>query len=145
MKLLNLSHLQEADRITTQNQSISFLDLMERAGESIFQLMHERLQGAPLPIHVFCGLGNNGGDGLVVARHLIEHGYHVTTYIVNFSTNRSEAFLANYDKLKEISKEWPIQIKSEEDFPKMTPNDMIIDAVFGIGLNRPIESWVQKL
>ena len=145
MKLLNLSHLQEADRITTQNQSISFLDLMERAGESIFQLMHERLQGAPLPIHVFCGLGNNGGDGLVVARHLIEHGYHVTTYIVNFSTNRSEAFLANYDKLKEISKEWPIQIKSEEDFPKMEPNDMIIDAVFGIGLNRPIESWVQKL
>lgn len=145
MKLLNLSHLQEADRITVQNQGISFLDLMERAGQSIFQLMHERLQGAPLPIHVFCGLGNNGGDGLVVARHLLEHGYHVTTYIVNFSTNRSKAFLANYDRLKEISKEWPIQIKSEDDFPKISANDMVIDAIFGIGLNRPIELWVQNL
>ena len=145
MKLLSLSHLQEADRITIQNQKISYLDLMERAGQSIFQLMHERLQGAPLPIHVFCGLGNNGGDGLVIARHLLEHGYHVTTYIVNFSTNRSEAFLSNYDRLKEISKEWPIQIKSEEDFPNIAPDDMVIDAIFGIGLNRPIESWVQNL
>lgn len=145
MKLLSLSHLQEADRITIQNQKISFLDLMERAGQSIFQLMHERLQGAPLPIHVFCGLGNNGGDGLVIARHLLEHGYHVTTYIVNFSTTRSEAFLANYDRLKEISKQWPVQIKSEEDFPKIAPDDMVIDAIFGIGLNRPIEDWVEHL
>ena len=145
MKLLSLSHLLEADRITIQNQKISYLDLMERAGQSIFQLMHERLQGAPLPIHVFCGLGNNGANGLVIARHLVEHGYHVTTYIVNFSTNRSEAFLANYDRLKEISKEWPVQIKSAEDFPKIAPDDMVIDAIFGVGLNRPIEEWVQKL
>lgn len=145
MKLLGYSQLKEADQITVKNQNISFLDLMERAGTAIFKLIDHRLKGAPVPIHIFCGLGNNGGDGLVIARHLIEHGYHVTTYIVNFSSNRSEAFLKNFDRLKEIGNDWPIQLKSEKDFPVIKPNEIIIDAIFGIGLSRPIDRWVKKL
>ncbi|WP_010178437.1 NAD(P)H-hydrate dehydratase [Aquimarina agarilytica] len=145
MKLLGLSHIKEADRLTVKNQKITFLDLMERAGLAVFNTIHERLQGAQVPIHVFCGLGNNGGDGLVIARHLVEHGYNVTTYIVNFSTNRSEAFLVNYDRLKAIDNEWPIQLKGEEDIPTVSSNDMVIDAIFGIGLNRQMEPWVKKL
>ncbi len=145
MKLLELKHFQEADKITIEKQNISRLELIERAGQSVFQLLHERLQGAPLPIHVFCGLGDNGADGLVIARHLVEHGYNVTTYIVNFSSERSKGFLTNYDKLKEISKEWPVQIKSEDDFPAINSSDMVIDAIFGLGLNRSIQDWVQNL
>lgn len=145
MKLLGYSQLKEADQITVKNQNISFLDLMERAGTAIFKLIDHRLKGAPVPIHIFCGLGNNGGDGLVIARYLIEHGYHVTTYIVNFSSNRSEAFLKNFDRLKEIGNDWPIQLKSEKDFPVIKANEIIIDAIFGIGLSRPIDRWVKKL
>ena len=145
MKILAPEHTKQADKITVQNQNITYLELMERAGETIFNMMHERLQGAPIKIHVFCGLGNNGGDGLVIARHLEQHGYHVITYIVNFSDNRSDEFLANFDRLKSISKNWPIQLKNADDFPVIVPQDMVIDCIFGIGLNRPMVEWVKDL
>ncbi len=145
MKIFSAQQMRLADQVTMQSENINSLQLMERAASQIFNLLHNRLQGAPIPIHVFCGLGNNGGDGLVISRLLLEHGYHVRTYIVNFSENRSKEFLVNYDRLKEIAKEWPIQLKSEEDFPEIQYQDMVIDAIFGIGLNRPITPWVISL
>lgn len=145
MKIFSAQQMRMADQATMQTEKITSLQLMERAASQIFGLLHHRLQGAQIPIHVFCGLGNNGGDGLVISRLLLEHGYQVKTYIVNFSDNRSKDFLTNYDRLKEIAKEWPTQIKSEEDFPIIQPRDMIIDAIFGIGLNRPIVPWVVNL
>ena len=104
-----------------------------------------RMQGAQVPIHVFCGIGNNGGDGLVLARHLIQHGYNVFTYIVNYSDKRSKDFLINYDRIKEVTKEWPVMLTSDNDFPEIHPDDIIVDAVFGIGLNRPPADWVQGI
>ncbi|MHA7057269.1 NAD(P)H-hydrate dehydratase [Aquimarina sp. M1] len=145
MKIFSADQMRQADEITIQSQKITSLDLMERAATQIFNVLHQRLQGAPIPIHVFCGIGNNGGDGLVISRLLVEHGYHVKTYIVNFSDKRSEDFLSNYDRLKAIVSEWPIQLKSEEDLPEIKQQDMVIDAIFGIGLNRPLLPWVIKL
>jgi len=145
MKIFSTQQMRMADEATMNTENISSLDLMERAASQIFGLLHNRLQGAPVPIHVFCGLGNNGGDGLVISRLLVEYGYQVKTYIVNFSDNRSKDFLTNYDRLKEIAKEWPIQLKSDKDFPQIQSQDIIIDAIFGIGLNRPIVPWVLSL
>jgi len=145
MKILSKTHIDQLDAYTIKNDNITYLDLMERAGNAVFELIHQRLQGNPVPIHIFCGLGNNGGDGLVVARYLVEHGYNVTTYIVNFSNNRSEGFLINFDRLKEIVTPWPIQIKGTEDFPNIPSTDIIIDAIFGLGLNRQMELWVKQL
>jgi len=145
MKILSKEQLVQANQYTIQNQNITFLDLMERAGKAVFQLIDQRLNGNPVPIHVFCGLGNNGGDGLVLARYLVEHGYIVHTYIVNFSSNRSEGFMQNFNRLKEIVTPWPYQIKGIEDFPKIASSEIVIDAIFGLGLNRSMESWVKKL
>jgi hydroxyethylthiazole kinase-like uncharacterized protein yjeF len=145
MKIFSTAQLYEADKITAEKQEISFNELMERAGTQIFNWFHERLQVAPVPIHVFCGIGNNGGDGLVVARLLIENGYNVKTYIVNYSDKRSKDFLVNYDRIKNVTKEWPLLMTAEEDFPEMTPDDIILDAMFGIGCNRAPKGWVKKL
>lgn len=145
MKILTKEQLKAADIHTIKNENISFIDLMERAGKAVFSLIDSRLSGNPVQIHIFCGLGNNGGDGLVLARYLVEHGYNVTTYIVNFSNNRSEGFLVNFDRLKEIITPWPVQIKSVEDFPTIPSTDIVIDAIFGLGLNRPMELWVKQL
>jgi len=145
MKILSKKQLDQLDTVTIKKENITIIDLMERAGKAIFELINERLKGSPVPIHVFCGLGNNGGDGLVVARYLVESGYNVTTYIVNFSNNRSEGFLKNFDRLKAIVTPWPNQIKSEKDFPKIPSTDIVIDAIFGLGLNRPMELWVKQL
>ncbi len=145
MKIFSTQQLYEADRTTEEKQQISSIDLMERAGIQIFGWLHQKMNGAQVPIHIFCGIGNNGGDGLVVGRLLIEHGYNVHVYIANFTDKRSKCFLINYDRIKNTTKNWPILMTSAADFPEINPEDIIIDALFGIGLNRPAEGWVKDL
>lgn len=145
MKIFSKEQIYEGDKLTTKKQNISSADLMERAGSQIFNWMHMRMQGAQVPIHVFCGIGNNGGDGLVLSRHLITHGYNVITYVVNCSDKRSKDFLVNYDRIKNVTKDWPKLLKCESEFPEINRDDIIVDAVFGIGLNREADDWVKKL
>lgn len=145
MKILSKEQVYAGDKLTAEKQKISSTDLMERAGMQIFNWLHMRMQGAQVPIHVFCGIGNNGGNGLVVARHLVTHGYNVKTYIVNCSDKRSKDFLINYDRIKNVTKDWPILLSCAEDFSPIDANDIIVDAVFGIGINRPVDDWVKGL
>lgn len=145
MKILSKEQVYAGDKLTAEKQKISSTDLMERAGMQIFNWLHMRMQGAQVPIHVFCGIGNNGGNGLVVARHLVTHGYNVKTYIVNCSDKRSKDFLINYDRIKNVTKDWPTLLSCAEDFSPIDANDIIVDAVFGIGINRPVDDWVKGL
>jgi hydroxyethylthiazole kinase-like uncharacterized protein yjeF len=145
MKIFSKEQIYEGDLLTAKKQNITSTELMERAGIQIFNWLHVRMQGAQVPIHVFCGIGNNGGDGLVVARHLITHGYNVKTYVVNCSDKRTKDFLINYDLIKQTTKKWPDMLACEADFPEIHKDDIIVDAVFGIGLNRPINDWVKIL
>jgi hydroxyethylthiazole kinase-like uncharacterized protein yjeF len=145
MKILSSQQLYEADIITTKKEGISSVDLMERAASQIFNWLDQRMQGAQVPIHIFCGIGNNGGDGLALGRQLIEKGYVVKSYVANFSEKRSSSFLTNYDRYKNTSNDWPKLMKSAYDFPLIAAEDIVIDALFGIGLNRPPENWVKLL
>lgn len=135
----------EADKATESREGISPLDLMERASERVLFWIDNQLKGAQVPIHVFCGIGNNGGDGMALTRMLMDKGYKVESYIVNYSENRSKCFLINYGRLKDNYKVWPKKIKTVEDFPTLQPNELVVDAIFGIGLNRPLEGWLKKL
>ncbi|MFT6200539.1 MAG: hydroxyethylthiazole kinase-like uncharacterized protein yjeF, partial [Vicingaceae bacterium] len=144
MKIFSSEQLNQADKITTEKQQISSVDLMESAGNQVFDWLHQRMQGAQVPIYIFCGIGNNGGDGLVVGRLLIENGYNVNMFVVNYSDKRSSDFLTNYDRIKNVTKSWPLLMTSENDFPKIEEEDIVIDAIFGIGLNRCLDTWVLK-
>lgn len=145
MKIFDIEQLAKADKVTIEKQEISSAELMERAATLVFNDIHSKLNGAQIPIKIFCGIGNNGGDGLVIGKLLLEHGYQVIAYVVNYSNKRSQDFLLNYDRIKEVSNNWPFTIKGEDDFPEISEKDFIIDAIFGIGLNRPLEDWVGKL
>lgn len=145
MKIFSAEQLREADRVTLEKQGITSDELMERAASLVFNEIHKRLQGAQIPVKIFCGIGNNGGDGLVIGRLLIEEGYDVTIYVVNYSDQRSQQFLTNYDRVKNRTKKWPQLLKSEEDFPVLKAGDFIVDAIFGVGLNRPLVPWVGNL
>lgn len=145
MKIFSKEQFYSADKITTEKQNILSTDLMERAGTQIFNWLHFRMQGAQVPIHIFCGIGNNGGDGLVLARHLVTHGYNVQVYIVNYSDKRSKDFLINYDRIKNVTKNWPLLLDSVADFPEIHQDAIIVDAVFGIGLSRSADDWVKAL
>ncbi len=118
---------------------------MERVATLLCERIHQRLNGAPVPIKIFCGIGKNGGDGLALGRQLIQHGYHVKIYITNCSKKRAPEFLKNYDRIKDVTKDWPILLSCKDDFPEITPKDFIIDAIFGTGLNRPVEGWMVEL
>ena len=144
MKLFSAAQMYEADKATVTKQQITTDELMERAALQIFNWMHLRIQGAPVKIHLFCGIGNNGGDGIVLARHLLEHGYHIDVYVVNYSDKRSKDFLTNLDRLKE-RKLWPTFLNSDDDLPQIGREDIIVDAIFGIGLNRKPDDWVKRV
>jgi len=145
MKILSAKQLYKAHQETIAKQQISELELLERAGGQVFNWMHTRMQGAQVKIHIFNGIGNNGGVGLVLARHLLEHGYNVANYVVNYSKKRTEGFLKNYEKVKAL-KQWPVLLADAEDFPAdISPDDIIVDAIFGIGLNRDPGSLANQL
>ncbi|MBM1107828.1 NAD(P)H-hydrate dehydratase [Aurantibacter crassamenti] len=144
MRIFSADQIYQADKFTIEKHGINSDDLMERASMQIFNWFHLRMQGAPVKIHLFCGIGNNGGDGIALARHLIEHGYNIEVNVVNYSDKRSKDFLINLDRLKE-RKLWPNFIDSNTPFPKIGPDDIIVDAIFGIGLNREPDRWVKNL
>ncbi len=144
MKILSSLQIYNADKATLKSQNITSIELMERAGMVCFDWIHKLLLEKPVNIYVFCGVGNNGGDGLVIARHLIQHGYKVSCFVVNFSDNRTDEFLYNYNKLKELG-EWPIMITSKDDFPIISDEDIVIDAIFGIGIKRSVKEFTSEL
>ncbi|MDG3583670.1 NAD(P)H-hydrate dehydratase [Galbibacter pacificus] len=144
MKIFSVEQIRLADKYTIERQNISSGELMERAGKAVFKWMHRQLNGSDVKIHLFCGIGNNGGDGLVVARYLLEQGYAISVYVVNFSDNRSKDFLLNFDRIKNL-KYWPQLLTEDDDLPFIESNDIVVDAIFGIGLNRPPITWVSKL
>ncbi len=144
MKIFSAEQIYAADKVTIKKQDITSDELMERAAMQLFNWLHLRLQGDPVKIHLFCGIGNNGGDGLALARHLRENKYNITVYVVNYSKKRSDDFLTNLKRLKD-REVWPEFLEKGDDLPEIDREDILVDAVFGLGLNRPPDSWVVDL
>ncbi len=144
MKIFSAQQIYEADKSTIANEQISSDMLMERAATKLFEWIDSRLRGTSVRIQLFCGIGNNGGDGIALARLLKEGDYDVQVHVVNYSEKRSKDFLINLERLKD-RKLWPNFINADGVFPEILPNDVIVDAIFGIGLNRSPDEWVGNL
>lgn len=144
MYILSSQQIAQADKATIKKNGITSTQLMERSAQLCFQWLHNRIEPKDVKIHVFCGIGNNGGDGLVISRYLIENHYNVTCYVVNYSSKRSEDFLINYERLKNFGN-WPEVISSENKFPEISSDDLVVDAIFGSGLSRNPEGFTKKL
>ncbi|MCW5909188.1 MAG: NAD(P)H-hydrate dehydratase [Chitinophagales bacterium] len=137
MKILAAAQLKELDQYTIQHEPIASIDLMERAATEFTNAITELIRTNE-PVMVFCGMGNNGGDGLAIARMLIERGYlHVSAYVVRHSPNGSADFLVNEERLKNIA--GIHYIETEFQIPLIPKQTVVIDAIFGSGLTRPIE------
>ncbi len=144
MKIFSAEQIYAADKATIKNQGITSDALMERAAEQLFNWMHLRMQGDRAKIHLFCGIGNNGGDGLALARQLQEHDYNIAVYVVSYSEKRSEDFSANLERLRDRKVE-PAFLGKGDDLPHIAKEDIVVDAIFGLGLNRPPDDWVVDL
>ncbi len=135
MKILSAEQIRRADAYTIENEPVASIDLMERAASACYQRI-EMLYGTDRPFHVFCGIGNNGGDGLVIARYLHNAGYEVHVHIVRFSSKTSEDFATNEEHLRKLKLDIT-DIRKKEAFPDLPENAVVVDALFGTGLSRP--------
>ncbi len=137
MKILPIGKIREADKYTIEHEPISSIDLMERAAGSLYERIKPKLSQSQR-IMVFAGPGNNGGDGLVLSRLLTSDGFTVVTYIVHFTDRFSDDFNVNLERLKQLDSK-VYHISSRKDIPEIEANNLVIDAIFGAGLNRPAE------
>lgn len=136
MKVFSAAQVKQWDAYTIAKEPVSSLDLMERAAAACFnwlQLHYNSKQS----YFIFCGKGNNGGDGLAIARMLVQQKHTVTVYILNTANEGSPDFKANLKRLETVT--FNIRpIATENDFPEITENSLVIDALFGTGLNKPL-------
>lgn len=138
MKILSTQQAQQADQFTIVNEPISSINLMERAAK-VFVAKFRALYPNPTKnILIFCGTGNNGGDGLAIARLL--HGEHpnVQVFTIGEIKKGSSDFRINLGQLS--PKIINSHLQSSKDFPEISPqNDIILDGLFGSGLSRTIK------
>ena len=139
MKVLSAQQIREADQFTIQNEPISSLELMERASES-FVLKFMEANRDKRPVKIFCGVGNNGGDGLAIGRLLKEKGWEVYLYVVGNPRKGSEDFKANLER-----SELYAVLSETKDLPGIGDEDIIIDGLFGSGLSRPLEGFYREV
>ena len=145
MKIFTHSQIQELDKFTINHEPIKSIDLMERAARAITQAITERWMN-DVPVVVFAGPGNNGGDALAVARMLAELGYQVQTFLFNISGHLSADCAENKDRL--ISKKGNsllTEVTQEFDPPRLEEGMLVIDGLFGSGLNKPLAGGFASL
>ncbi|MBP7808952.1 MAG: NAD(P)H-hydrate dehydratase [Bacteroidia bacterium] len=146
MKILSAEQIKVCDAFTIKNEPIASIDLMERAATACIKHIVKNAS-IDSDFVIFCGKGNNGGDGLAIARFLIKRNYSVKVYVLNHSENASEDFTINLERLKELKPEALFYIDKEEDLKpiEITSNSLVIDALFGTGLNKPLSGIVASL
>lgn len=138
MKILSKDEIKKVDEYTILHEPIDSIDLMERAANACTNWIIQHIQ-PHLSINVFCGVGNNGGDGLAIARLLLQKGFIVKTFIVRAMAIPSEDFIKNEKRLASTKNTDIYELVHVDQFPHLSESDIVIDALFGIGLNKPIE------
>jgi len=139
MKILNPQQLREVETKTITIQQIDLIDLMERAATAVLNWLKARLDLTKSHFTIICGIGNNGGDGLALARLLSEEKAGIKVYLQKNNTYSLDN-LTNQGRLKDSKV--PVEFYDEKTKLEFLPNTIIIDAIFGYGLNRPIgDEW----
>ncbi|WP_240615348.1 NAD(P)H-hydrate dehydratase [Pedobacter paludis] len=142
--LLTSEQMRKADKFTIANKPIASIDLMEKAAKAFVQSFLRDEFDTNKSVAIFCGKGNNGGDGLAIAHLLIANGYeNIKIYIINFSTKQSDDYAINLQRIEETRCK-KFEINQISDL-KNIKADLIIDAILGSGLNKPLEGDYEDL
>jgi hydroxyethylthiazole kinase-like uncharacterized protein yjeF len=144
MKILSAEEIRLWDQYTFRQEPIASIDLMERAAGKCVEWIEENEPEGSAYI-TFCGKGNNGGDGLAIARMLAAKNFSVAVYILEFGHKGTEDFQTNLARLHQYPEVKISFIQTEKSFPVFASGDIIIDALFGSGLNRELEGVTAKL
>ena len=137
IKIFSTDKVRELDKYTIQNEPISSIDLVERAA-TVFTSEFCRRYSKQTRIIVFAGQGNNGADALAIARMLTDAGYRVETYLFNPTMRLSEDCELNKQRLLHMEKIEFTEVVDDFVPPELEERDVVIDGLFGSGLNRPL-------
>ncbi len=145
MKIFTSTQIKELDKYTIEHEPISSIDLMERAARALTHAIAERWKKT-VPVVVFAGPGNNGGDALAAARMLMEQDYQVQTFLFNITGKLSDDCLRNKQRL--IDKKGRVlltEVTQEFDPPRLEEGMLVVDGLFGSGLNKPLAGGFASL
>jgi ADP-dependent NAD(P)H-hydrate dehydratase / NAD(P)H-hydrate epimerase len=139
MKIFEARQIREIDEFTILHEPVASVDLMERAALGCVRWLSSNIM-PDKHIRIFAGPGNNGGDGWAIARLLSGKGFnHITIYLLQISKIISADSVVNRQRLEQLHKIPVFEISSEAGLPIIDNQDVIIDALFGSGLSRPLE------
>lgn len=144
MKILSAKEIREWDQFTIQKEPIASIDLMERAAAKCVDWL-EQYSSVVGTFDIFCGKGNNGGDGLAIARMLTQRNNVVSVHILEAGQKGTDDFQTNLARLRHHPEITINFIQTEENFPELSGDSVIIDALFGSGLNRGLEGTAATL
>src|SRR5258708_5674088 len=145
MKILNAQQIREADKFTIQNKPISSVDLMEKAAKECALRIAAMTKRDAL-FYIFCGKGNNGGDGLAIARLLAAMKRKVEVFIIDTSTDETRDFATNLKRLEHQGQVTIHRILQASAIKIIrTENSLIIDALLGTGINKAVEGLLAEV
>lgn len=144
MKLFTTKQIATLDKYTIENEPISDIDLMERASLQITNWLVHRFSTESKMIF-FAGPGNNGGDALAIARQLADLDFICEVYLVDLGRELKGSSAINRHRLELQQKVKISNLKTIDDFPKITESDTLIDGLFGSGLTRPLEGLAAEI
>ncbi len=142
MKIFTAGQIRNWDKITLEKEGINSVELMERAATACFNWMQENYSLSRNYL-IFCGTGNNGGDGLVLARLLHNVKVKVQVYVLDHKNSKGD-FNSNLDRLTSMKLKVNF-IKTVKEFPVIKKDTIIIDALFGTGLHKPLNGIAAQL
>ncbi len=141
MKIFTSAQIKECDEQTIKVSGIRSIDLMERAANKCADWLKANFPKDTLFI-ILCGPGNNGGDGLAIARMLHLRSYGVKAFLLNTGSELSTDCAANLQKLRQLNEQLVTVVEPETFLSDLPPHVVIIDAILGTGLSRPASGWV---
>ncbi|HEX2608187.1 MAG TPA: NAD(P)H-hydrate epimerase, partial [Flavisolibacter sp.] len=143
MYVLSAAEIRNWDQFTINNEPIASIDLMERAAARCFEwIIQQGFQKNQF--YIFCGKGNNGGDGLAIARLLMQSGYKISIYILNTEEPGSADFQENLKRLQKLNAAIRL-INVVADLPEVQKDGIVVDALFGTGLSRPVAGIAENI
>ena len=143
MKVLTAAQMQEIDRFTIEEIGLPGVVLMENAGRAVAREIIQKFSGADrFDALVVAGKGNNGGDGFVLARYLIDNGWHVETIVLaarDAISGDAAVYLSALENCGAQVRFAPQQADLQKCLKTLGPFDVLVDAIFGTGLTKPVQ------
>ncbi len=148
MKAITAASMKEIDRKAQEIYGIQSIILMENAGIAVANLAKKVLRKKPKIIAVFCGKGNNGGDGYVAARHLFNNGFDVKVFVIsNYSSIKGDSKINLEIILKMGIEVYELSDSLNKIYVKKILDNsfLIIDAIFGIGFKGTVPDHIADI